>query len=196
MIAGILLAAGTGSRFGSNKLLHPLPDGTPIAIAAARALLSGVGHGIAVVPETNPQLASLFHAEGMKIVYCPDAADGMGKSLACGVAATQNAGGWIIALADMPYIQPETISNVTNLLRTGAPIAAPIYQGKRGHPVGFGREFYNDLIQLIGDQGARQLLGTHASRLRLIPCEDAGILADVDQPSDLIMHTVTFSASP
>lgn len=195
MIAGILLAAGTGSRFGSNKLLHPLPCGTPIAIAATRTLLSGVDHGIAVVPETNPQLADLLHAEGMEIVYCPNAADGMGKSLACGVAARQHAEGWIIALADMPYIQPETVNNVANLLRTGAPIVAPGYQGKRGHPVGFGREFYNELIQLTGDQGARQLLSTHAAHLQLFTCEDAGIFADIDKPSDLVMHTVTFSAS-
>lgn len=195
MIAGILLAAGTGNRFGSNKLLHPLPCGTAIAIAATRTLLSGVDHGIAVVSETNPQLADLLHAEGMKIVYCPNAADGMGKSLASGVAATQNAQGWIIALADMPYIQPETVSNVANMLRAGAPIAAPSYQGKRGHPVGFGRGFYNELIQLTGDQGARQLLSAHASQLQLIPCEDAGIFADIDQLSDLIIHTATFSAS-
>jgi len=195
MIAGILLAAGTGSRFGSNKLLHPLPCGTPIAIAAARTLLGGVDHGIAVVPETNPQLADLLRAAGMEIVYCPNAADGMGASLACGVAATPDAQGWVIALADMPYIQPETVGKVANLLRTGAPIAAPSYRGKRGHPVGFGREFYNELIQLTGDRGARQLLSTHASQLQLIPCKDAGIFADIDQPSDLILHTATFAAS-
>ncbi len=195
MITGVLLAAGTGSRFGSNKLLHPLPDSTPIAIAAARALLKGVDHGIAVLPVANPQLSDLLHAEGMEIIFCPDAADGMGKSLACGIAASQNSTGWIIALADMPYIQPETITNVAKFLRTGVPIAAPSYQGKRGHPVGFGREFYNELIQLTGDQGARQILHTHASRLQLIPCEDAGILADIDQLSDLVIHSATFPVS-
>ncbi|TCV90542.1 nucleotidyltransferase family protein [Sulfurirhabdus autotrophica] len=195
MITGILLAAGTGSRFGSNKLLHPLPDGTPIAIAAARTLLKSVEHGVAVLPDTNPQLADLLHAEGMEIIYCPEAAQGMGKSLACGVAASQNSSGWIIALADMPYIQTGTVTSVAKSLRTGVSIVAPSYQGKRGHPVGFGREFYSDLVQLNGDQGARQLLSKHASSLQLIPCEDAGILADIDQPSDLAIHSATFPVS-
>lgn len=189
MIKGIFLAAGSSSRFGSNKLLHPLPCGTPIAIAAARTLLSAVDHSIAVVSEHNQKLAELLQAEGLEIAYCQDAAEGMGKSLACGVAATQHAAGWVVTLADMPYIQPETFSSIVNSLRSGAPIVAPSHQGKRGHPVGFGREFYNELIQLTGDHGARQILSANPSKLQLIPCEDAGILADIDQPSDLIMHT-------
>lgn len=188
MIAGILLAAGSATRFGSNKLLVTLPDGTAIAVAAARNLLSGVDQGFAVVHPSNHQLADLLRAEGMQVIFCPDAPDGMGKSLSCGVAAAESAAAWVISLADMPFIQPETIRGVAALLRSGAPIAAPYCQGQRGHPIGFSREFHPGLISLSGDQGARHLLSAHASRIQRFECNDTGIFADIDTPSDLTGH--------
>ncbi|MDO9069524.1 MAG: nucleotidyltransferase family protein [Deltaproteobacteria bacterium] len=188
MIAGILLAAGAGTRFGGDKLLFPLPDGTPIGIKAARSLLSGVDHGIAVMRPSDRLLAQLLEAEGLRIAFCPDPEAGMGTSLAFGVSAAQNADGWLIALGDMPFIRHDTVRSVASLLQSGAPIAAPQHQGRRGHPVGFAREFFCDLTQLGGDQGARPLLAAHAARIHLFECEDPGIFADIDTRSD---HALT-----
>ena len=108
----------------------------------------------------------------------------MGTSLAFGVTAAQDADGWLIALADMPFIRPDTIRAIAGLIRAGAPIAAPSHQGRRGHPVGFAWEFFHDLAQLSGDRGAHPLLVAHAARIQALECEDPGIFADIDTLSD------------
>lgn len=184
MITGILLAAGAGTRFGGDKLQFPLPDGTPIGVKAARNLLSAVDQGIAVVRPSDRQLAHLLEMEGFRVAFCPNADAGMGTSLAFGVTAAQDADGWLIALADMPFIRPDTIRAIAGLIRAGAPIAAPSHQGRRGHPVGFAWEFFHDLAQLSGDRGAHPLLVAHAARIQALECEDPGIFADIDTLSD------------
>lgn len=184
MITGILLAAGAGTRFGGDKLLAPLRCGTPIGVRSARNLLSAVANGIAVVRPGDQQLAKLLEAEGFQVEYIPNANTGMGASLAFGVNAARNSRGWLIALADMPFIRHETIRNVAILLRAGAPIAAPQHQGRHGHPVGFASEFFCDLTQLSGDQGAHPILTNHAERIVSFNCEDPGIFADIDTRTD------------
>jgi len=188
MIASILLAAGSSSRFGSNKLLHLLPDGTPIAIAAARKLKAATSMTLAVVHPDNLALADMFAAEGLTVVACPSATQGMGASLACGVRASSHAHGWIVALADMPFIQPATLMEIRCQLEQGAPLAAPVYHGQRGHPVGFGCEFFEALAHLSGDQGARAIVRAHAARATLLTCEDPGILADIDTTDDMARY--------
>ena len=185
MIVGILLAAGGASRFGGDKLLQPLPDGTPIGVAAARSLLQGVDRGVAVVRAGDEELARLLSAAGMRVEVCQDAAEGMGASLAHGVNSARDANGWLIALADMPFVQGETTRGVAHLIKTGAAIAAPFHLGKRGHPVGFSRYFSAALSELQGDCGARDLLAAHAARIRPLHCDDPGILTDIDTPLDL-----------
>src|SRR5258706_4362094 len=143
-IRGILLAAGYSKRFGSNKLLQTLPAGTPeagtpIGLAAARHLLEALPESIAVVRPRAQKLAKLLGDAGCNTVVCKNASEGMGTSLAAGVRATADADGWIVALADMPFIRPETIRIVTKALQEGAAIAAPSFHGVRGHPVGFAR---------------------------------------------------------
>jgi len=189
MIVGVLLAAGAASRFGSDKLLQSLPDGTPIAVAAARNLLQGVDQGVAVVRNGDEELTRLLSAMGMRVEACPNAAEGMGASLAYGVSMTRDAKGWLIALADMPFIDGETTRGVAQLIKTGAPIAAPFHLGKRGHPVGFSWNFFAALSGLHGDCGARDLLAAHAARIRPLHCDDPGILTDIDTPLDLARNS-------
>lgn len=109
----------------------------------------------------------------------------MGASLSCGVRASHDANGWVIALADMPFILPSTIAAVVQALREGAPIAAPMCQGKRGHPIGFSRQYYGELVALSGDTGARDIVNRDCSRVMLLPVDDPGIHRDVDTPQDL-----------
>lgn len=181
---GLLLAAGSGSRFGADKLQQSLPNGLWLAQQACRNLVLGIGRVVAVV-RSESELAERLRAEGAEVVVCADAEGGMGISLACGVRHAWGAGGWLIALADMPWIEPETIRSVAGALRSGAAIAAPVFEGRRGHPVGFGREFGARLAALQGDEGAKSLLRAHADQLRSIDCRDPGILRDVDVPADL-----------
>ncbi|HZR68692.1 MAG TPA: nucleotidyltransferase family protein [Burkholderiales bacterium] len=189
-IRGILLAAGYSKRFGSNKLLQALPPGgpdagVPIALAAAKHLLEILPDSIAVVRPRAQKLAALLRDAGCNTVVCRNAAQGMGTSLAAGVRASDGADGWVVALADMPFIRPETIRAVVSAVESGAPIAAPSYRGQRGHPVGFGKACFEDLSALAGDHGARELLGRHAGSVMVRETDDAGVLRDIDRPSDL-----------
>lgn len=193
MVSGILLAAGAGTRFGGPKLLRPLPDGTPLALAALRALASALPRVVAVVRPGDDKLAQFLAAEGAIVTVCRDAHLGMGTSLAWGVGmsavlaqagSTAQASGWVVALADMPFVRPQTVAAVVRLLGSGAALAAPVYRGVRGHPVGFSARFYQELVALSGDQGARALLAANEQALALVDCDDPGVLFDIDKPED------------
>lgn len=182
MPVGLLLAAGRSQRFGTDKRLFRFPDNTPMAVKAARALRRALPSVLAVVRESD-QAAMCLAAAGVELVLCPAAGDGMGHSIACGVAASDRADGWLIALADMPWIPPESIAAVASALAAGAAIARPVYAGRGGHPVGFSAAFGADLQRLRGDRGAQQLL--RSAPITEVPCADPGVLQDVDRPHDL-----------
>ncbi len=183
-IVGVLLAAGRGERFGSHKLLARLPNGTAIGVAAARNLIDALPNCVAVLRPGDEILASLLAAEGLRIVVNPNADGGMGTSLACGVAAAE-ADGWVIALADMPAIRPATIQAVAEAIAAGAELAAPVFHGERGHPIGFARRFRAALTALDGDRGGRDILAQYSKELRLIEVEDPGVLVDIDREDDI-----------
>jgi molybdenum cofactor cytidylyltransferase len=184
-IAAILLAAGAGTRFGGEKLLHPLEDGVAIAAHAARNLLAATSDVVAVVRWGDFPLYDMLEQEGCQVTMFQGAARGMGASLAHGVAQARGADGWVVALADMPRIAPATIKDVIDALQQGALIVAPTYKGERGHPVGFGAALRDELLKLDGDQGARAVVERHRDSVRLIDCDDPGILFDVDRKSDI-----------
>lgn len=185
LISGILLAAGSGTRFGGDKLLHPLDDGVAIAAHAARNLLAATPDVIAVVRWGDFPLYEMLEQEGCQVSMFQGAARGMGATLAHGVGQARGADGWVIALADMPRIAPDTIKRVIAALEEGELIAAPAYNGERGHPVGFGAQLRDGLLALDGDQGARALLEKHRDAIKLIECGDAGVLLDIDRKSDI-----------
>jgi len=182
-ILGLLLAAGSASRFGSDKLRHALPHGVPIAVQAARNLKAELARVIVVVRSADAR--SAFAAEGCEAVVCERADEGMGASLACGALAAGKADGYIVALADMPFVRPTTIAAVRDALAGGAPLAAPYFRARRGHPVGIGARFREELLSLGGDEGAKAVLSGHAAELLKIPVGDPGVIRDIDRPEDL-----------
>jgi molybdenum cofactor cytidylyltransferase len=184
-ISAILLAAGSGSRFGGDKLLHPLPDGVAIGAHAARNLIAAGLDVVAVVRPGDFPLADMFEQEGCHAVVCAHAARGMGASLAHGVGTRRNADGWIITLADMPLIKSATIAAIVHELEAGRHLVAPTYQGQRGHPVGLGKRFGAQLLALDGDAGARDIIAAHKDELVLVECDDPGILHDIDRREDV-----------
>lgn len=186
-LVGILLAAGQGRRFGSDKLMHALPDGQAIAVASAARLLPACDQVIAVWRPGGELLAEQLAEIGCRTLCCPEAAQGMGHSLAAAVQATPDAGGWIVALGDMPFIEIETHGRVGQALRDGAEIVTVTYRGRRGHPVGFSQAHRDALSALTGDRGARGLIAASGSRVLNLDVVDAGILRDVDTPEDLLI---------
>ncbi|AOJ71502.1 MULTISPECIES: nucleotidyltransferase family protein [Burkholderia] len=189
LASGVLLAAGLGTRFDPggvhSKLLAKLPDGTPVAVAAAQRLAAVLPDVVAVVRPGAERLAHLLNDAGCQVVFAPDAERGMGASLAAGVRARAESPGWIVALADMPWIAPSTIEAVARALDAGlASSVAPVYRGQRGHPVGFASRHYDALAALDGDIGARALLT--AAPPALVDVADPAVLRDVDTRADLL----------
>jgi molybdenum cofactor cytidylyltransferase len=189
-VVAILLAAGSATRFGSDKLLHALPHEVPIAVQSARHLQAVFPHGVlAVVRPESARIRELLEREGCGIVICEKAAEGMGASLACGVRAAhagdKQADAYVVALADMPFIRPSSIAAVRDALREGAALAAPYFRARRGHPVGIAARFRAQLEALGGDEGAKRLLAAHESEIVKVPVGDPAVLRDIDRPGDL-----------
>lgn len=192
-LTGILLAAGRGSRFDPTgeryKLLQALPNGEPVVVASARALLAAVARVVAVVRPQDVAMADLLRGLGCEVVACANAGDGMAASLVCGVQHARDANGWLIALADMPYVRPSTMTALAKVVvqagggAGAAQIAAPVHQGQRGNPVAFGRTHLQALLALAGDQGARSILKNNP--VNELTVDDPGILQDIDTPSDI-----------
>jgi molybdenum cofactor cytidylyltransferase len=182
-LIGLLLAAGSSRRFGSNKLLHPLANNIPMAVQAARNLLGAIPTCIAVVRPEDHELKHALAALPLQVIDNPRHAEGMSGSLVCGVRASRDATGWVVALADMPYIPVSVIKQIAQQLNNGAAIVAPMYQGQRGHPVGFAARFREELLQLQGDNGARSLLHRHADQIHPLSADAPEVLIDIDAPT-------------
>lgn len=194
-IVGILLAAGRGSRFdpsgAQNKLLQVLPAAPALLASPARSvvatsalnLLAVVNRVIAVVRPGAGAVAAELKKLGCEVVTCDQADSGMAASLVCALGRASDAQGWIVALGDMPRVHRHTLLSLQYALEQGAGIAAPMYRGQRGNPVGFSRQYLPQLLALQGGQGARGILKHYP--VREVVVDDAGILQDIDTPADL-----------
>ena len=182
-ITGVLLAAGFSARFGANKLLEEI-DGHAL-IAHSAAALSPCDRVIAVVRADDQVLQSELHSIGVDYVVNPQPGRGMGFSIACGVNATAQSKGWCLLPADMPYVMAATTALLVDALHAGAAMAAPFYQGRRGHPVAFSHSYVDALCVLDGDNGARSILEQNMAQLTSIITDDAGVLVDIDTALDL-----------
>ncbi|MGS0742488.1 nucleotidyltransferase family protein [Glaciimonas sp. GG7] len=188
-IVGILLAAGRGRRFDpsgvQNKLLQCLPSGETVLARAATQLSAVLPTYVVCRADTvSAQLAQ--HLDGCTLLECANADDGMASTLVAGVQQTASAAGWVIALADMPFVDVGTIRALQAALVQGADIAVPVCGQRRGNPVAFSRYHLSRLLALQGDQGARALL-QHFPVVEVI-VEDVGIFQDIDTVAD-IPHT-------
>ena len=183
-VVGLLLAAGQSSRFGSNKLLHPLIDDKPMLLVTAEKLATVLPGSIVVISNELRTLTTQLEQLGLRVVVNEHAQQGMGSSIACGVGASQDASGWLIMLADMPYINIETIRLIADKLENGTGIVAPTLDQQRGHPVGFSRCFKAELLALNKDTGAREIINNHLDQLEPVAVSDAGVITDIDHVSD------------
>ena len=186
-LVGILLAAGRGKRFDpsgvQNKLLQTLNDGDAVVAASAKHMLAALPRVVAVVRAGDDQVAALLGRLGCEVRVCADADLGIAASLATALDYTRGAEGWLIALGDMPHVRPETMRALAATVERGARIAAPVHEGRRGNPVAFSSYHLPLLLALEGDQGARDILKSHAVSEVLV--DDVGVVRDIDTPGDL-----------
>ena len=184
-VNALILAAGSARRFGSDKRMALLPDGTPV-LHATLARYAGLFDIVGVVlrPGDSFGLAACQSYDCVPIV-APDAHLGMGASLAAGIRTLEAAstGGLIVGLADMPGISREVITQIRDHLASRQRLVVPIYQDAPGHPRGIPAARLTALNQLTGDEGARGILPWgEADR---IECDCPGIHWDIDVAEDL-----------
>jgi molybdenum cofactor cytidylyltransferase len=110
----------------------------------------------------------------------------MGASLACAAREAGEADGYLVALGDMPFVRRTTIAAVRDALAAGAPLAAPYFRARRGHPVALSKKFQEQLFALKGDAGAKKLVADNEDILIKIPVGDPGVIRDIDTPGDLL----------
>lgn len=186
-VAGLILAAGQGVRFGADKRLALLPDGRTMLEASLQPYAGLCEPLLVVIRPDDGAVRDLALSCGAQVVVCADAEAGMGHSLAQGARAllgTQGLDGVIIGLADMPLVTRATLQSLQQALQqTGQPVV-PVYRGKFGQPRGLPVRFLPDLALLRGDQGARHMLDWQREAVP-VAVDDAGVLFDVDRPEDL-----------
>lgn len=181
----IVLAAGSSQRFGGglHKLAQPFGSSTVLGSTVSHAVQSQ----LPVLVVTTAAQAALVRKQlaARDVLVVPDelAAQGMGHSIAAGVAERSGAPGWLIVPGDMPLIQPGSMLSVATALEQHAVVHAE-HRGRRGHPVGFAAELYSELVKLQGDEGARRVVARYpAYGLELA---DPGVLQDIDTSADLL----------
>jgi len=182
-IGAVILAAGQSRRMGDANKLLTFWQGKPL-LCHALDLFQDLGLPMLLVTGHDAgAVAALARPFGCKIVHNPGHEEGMGRSLAAGIAAAPPEwGAALIALGDMPMIRPETVRALLAARAKNAFILAPAMGARTGHPVLWPRAFFEELTQLRGDKGAREIIDRHADRLRTVPVDDPGIFRDFDQP--------------
>lgn len=190
MTTGIVItAAGRGERFiqaggQGNKLNAGFADAAGeqrslFEHTLRQALASGLPVQVVTRPDNLPVLAACA-AKQVPVTLLASA--GLGDSIAAGVAATPHWQGWLIHLADMPFVGADVFRQVADALRQHA-IVRPCYAQQPGHPVGFSARLRKPLCQLRGDNGACELL--QGAAVHLLPLEHPGVVQDIDLPSQL-----------
>jgi CTP:molybdopterin cytidylyltransferase MocA len=184
LIAGVVLAAGGSSRFGSPKQLAQLHG---------RPLLDRVVDAVRAVPAVDPILVVLgAHADRIRaavdlddvqVVVADEWQEGISASLRAGVAAAGEAEAIVVVLGDQPLITPQVIAAVVDRFDAATPAARAMFGGAPGHPVLIKRSLFGELARLRGDSGAKETLETRG--VATIECGHLASGYDVDTPEDL-----------
>ncbi len=190
-IGVLLLAAGRSTRFGaSNKLLADL-DGEPLVRRTARAMLESRARPVTVVTgHMAENVAAALEGLDVKIVHNPDYREGLSASLKVGLKSQPpGLDGAIIALGDMPRITGQMIDQLIAGFapKEGRAIVVPVHGGKRGNPVLFAAELFDEMLSVAGDTGARHIIGQHADVVAEVDLGNDAIFIDVDTPEALAL---------
>ncbi|WP_213738424.1 molybdopterin-binding/glycosyltransferase family 2 protein [Bradyrhizobium sp. dw_411] len=188
-VAAIILAAGRSTRMGGpNKLLADLGGKPLVRTVTEQALASKAQSVIVVTGHQAEQVEKALQGLKVKFVRNPDFAEGLASSVKAGVAAVaDNADGAVICLGDMPLISSNLIDRLIEAFAPdrGHLIAVPVSDNKRGNPVLWSRRFFNELMTLNGDIGARHLIARHSEAVAEVPVEGFGAFLDIDTPQTL-----------
>jgi molybdenum cofactor cytidylyltransferase len=188
-MAAIILAAGRSTRMGGpNKLLAELGGKALVRIVTEQALASKAQDVIVVTGHQAEEVEKVLRGLNVTFVRNPDFAEGLASSVKAGVAAVpEDAAGAVICLGDMPLIDARLIDRLIEAFAPdrGHLIAVPVADNRRGNPVLWSRRFFNELMALDGDIGARHLIARHSEAVAEVPVEGSGAFLDIDTPQAL-----------
>jgi nicotine blue oxidoreductase len=183
-VAGLVLAAGEGRRFGGPKAVVEL-DGERLVDRAARVLREGGCEPVYVVSN-----AVSVEVRGATTVVNADWATGMASSLRAGLAALpESADAVVISLVDQPGIGSDVVARLVRRLNDGHQLVVATYDGQPRNPVGVVRHLWAAAsASAAGDEGLRAFIREHPDQVDAVECADIGDPTDIDTPEDLASH--------
>ncbi len=198
-VAGIILAAGMGTRMGSLKQLLPLGGQTVLEKVIQNGLAAGLTPLILVLGHGADKIMGTISLPQARVVINSSYKSGMSSSIRAGLAAVgPHCDGAMFLLGDQPLVASNLLKTLiqsftnqtyasqphTNRTNTGQAIVIPTFQGKQGNPVIFGRHFFPELDRLTGDIGGRVLFKAHPEKIIRLPVKTQAVCFDLDTPED------------
>jgi molybdenum cofactor cytidylyltransferase len=188
-VAALVLAAGRSTRMGAvNKMLAQIGGKPLVRIAAEQAVASRAHPVIVVTGHEREKVEAVLKGLPVRLVHNPNYADGLGTSLKAGIAAVpKESDAVIVCLGDMPQVDAALIDRLIAAFdpERGGLVVVPSIDGRRGNPVVWSRRFFQDLMGIQGDVGARYLIGNYAESVVEVPVAGEAALTDVDTPESL-----------
>lgn len=185
-VAGIVLAAGKGSRMGETKQLLPFRGQTLLECVVDHALASALHRIVVVLGHEADALERLLRDREVTTVVNPRYEAGQSSSLRAGLGVlTEETDAALFLLGDQPLVTPETIDLILSAFEASpSPIVIPVFAGRRGNPVLFARETFPRIQGLRGDCGARAIFTEYDGRMLTVPVPTPDILLDIDTEED------------
>lgn len=186
-IAAVVLAAGTSSRMGSNKLLADMGGRPLIARTVQNILASRANKVFVVTGHQAEEVRAALQIEDVEFIHNREFASGLASSVRVGVAAAKDFDAVLICLGDMPLVPPQILDKMMETcdLTEGRDLVVPIHKGKLGNPVLWGSRYFAELGALQGDRGARELIGKYRERVCEVEVGDGAVVLDADTPEAL-----------
>lgn len=181
-IGCVLMAAGTASRFGGNKLLYAM-DGRSLLEWTMRAVPASLfARAVAVV--SDDRVAGIARTAGYETIYNPAPELGQGGSIVLGTQAMTGLDAALYCVGDQPFLTRESVERLLAAWEPGL-YCALSYSGKRGNPVLFSAEAFPALLRLAPGETGRIVLAQHMDKLRLVAAGNTRELSDIDTRADL-----------
>ena len=182
LLGAIVLAAGTSQRMGVDNKLLALINGRAMILAVVDAVPNNLFSELHVIIGYEAEkIETVLKGQHVQFVRNENYASGMASSLKIGLEQlSETDEGILVLLGDMPYVTGDTMAQLVGAFVDEYSICAPVFRGRRGNPVLWGRGYFDEMMELEGDVGARALLQKYKDRLIKVEVDDAGILQDVD----------------
>jgi len=183
-VAAVVLAAGSSTRMGRNKLLLDLGGETMVRRAVRAAIGAGVDQVVVVLGHDEPLVRAELAGLPCTSVVNPDHAQGAGTSVRTGVRQVAGVDALVVVLADMPYVTAQMIATlVTRYRETGAPLVASHYGAVQAPPTLYDRALFAELLSIPGERCAKQVVRRHEQEAAVVSWPESA-LRDVDVPAD------------